>query len=125
MMVTFFLLLLLTVVLVALVVSLHFAKQIVKPKEYSPPNNTAEGPKKHFRTSSIAVMWHELGCPNTLGIQVPVEMQSGKIAIYELCNIERAWNVDWSWYDFEFVRYVDSNVDSKEEKDRPIIKGGV
>ena len=59
-----------------------------------------------IRTSGIMTFWYKHGCPNKLGQEIEVAMQSGKIAVFRLAKIERAWNVDWSWYDFEFVKYL-------------------
>ncbi len=63
-------------------------------------------PPKPFRTHGLAVWWYDHGCPREIGAEVEVKMQSGRTAVFRLVNVERATGVDWSWYDFEFVRYL-------------------
>lgn len=58
-----------------------------------------------FRTHGCATFWYDHGCPNRLGQEINVFMQSGRVAVFKLIKIERATDVDWNWYDFEFVRY--------------------
>jgi hypothetical protein len=62
-------------------------------------------PPKPFRTHGLASWWYDNGCPSKFGTLVREKMQSGRVAVFRLVNVERAWNCDWSWYDFEFVRY--------------------
>ena len=62
-------------------------------------------PPKPFRTNGLAAWWYDNGCPNKVGTLVREKMQSGRVAVFRLGYIERAWNCDWYWYDFEFVRY--------------------
>jgi hypothetical protein len=58
-----------------------------------------------FRTHGCSTFWRNHGSPIVIGSQIDVKMESGKIATFRLCSEELAWNSDWSWYDFEFVRY--------------------
>lgn len=41
-----------------------------------------------------------------VGQEVEIDMKSGKTAIFEVINVERAWNVDWDWIDLRFKRYL-------------------
>jgi len=87
------------------------------PKKYVPPrtpNLPEGGPVLHIRTHGLAIFWHEIGAPKEIGTQVEVNMDSGRIGIYELRNIEPATGTDWSWYDFEFVRYKDTAPSPKD-----------
>ena len=59
-----------------------------------------------IRTASIMTFWFDHGCPNEIGQEIKVAMKSGRWAVFKLVNIEPAWNVDWSWYDFEFIKYL-------------------
>ncbi len=58
-----------------------------------------------IRTHGIATFWYHHGCPDRIGQEIKVAMTSGKTAVFRLSNIEPATGVDWSWYDFDFVRY--------------------
>ena len=59
-----------------------------------------------FRTHGLATFWHDRGCPDKVGDEIKVKMVSGQTAVFKLTNIEPATGVDWSWYDFGFVRYL-------------------
>jgi len=62
-------------------------------------------PPQPFRTNGLAIWWYNHGCPREIGALVCDKMQSGRTAIFRLVNVERATGVDWSWYEFNFVRY--------------------
>ena len=64
-------------------------------------------PPQPFRTHGLAVWWYDHGRPCEIGALVRDKMRSGRTAIFRLVNVEGATGVDWSWYDFEFVRYED------------------
>ena len=96
---------------------LQRSKKPSKDTRYVPPRTPdlpAGGPVLHVRTNGLAVFWYEIGCPRELGTQVDVPMQSGRVGIYELRNVEPAIGVDWSWYDLEFVRYKDTPPSPKD-----------
>lgn len=62
-------------------------------------------PPEPFRTHGLATWWYNHGCPEKIGTLVEDEMKSGRIAIFELVNKERAIGTDWYWYDFKFINY--------------------
>ena len=65
-------------------------------------------------------LWFELGCPREIGTQVEINMESKRVGIYELMNIEPAIGTDWSYYDFEFIRYKDT---ASGPTDNPVSSG--
>jgi hypothetical protein len=77
-------------------------------RKYIPPTakNLANGsPEPHIRTHDIGEFYPKIGSPKKIGTLCEVNMQSGRVAIYRLANIERAGGVDWNWYDLEFLYY--------------------
>ena len=56
-------------------------------------------------THGLAIFWHHHGCPRHIGTEINVQMQSGKTATFRLSRVTPATGVDWSWYEFDFVRY--------------------
>ena len=61
---------------------------------------------KGFRTHGCANFWFDHGCPRETGTEINVKMRSGRTAVFRLAKSEPALDVDWWWYDFEFVRYL-------------------
>jgi hypothetical protein len=59
-----------------------------------------------IRTHGCAIFWHNHGCPKRIGDEIVVPMASGLDAVFRLSKVEPAAGVDWSWYDFDFVRYL-------------------
>ena len=108
------------IIIFAVALLLTVVYPFLKPKverHYKPPVTGPGEPKQHFRTSSLSTFWFEHNCPSEIGAQIVVNMQSGKQAVYELRNIQRAPNVDWNWYDFEFIRYTSPTI-GKEDRPR-------
>ena|GEM_PF-6977081 len=68
----------------------------------------AEPIPRPIRTHGCATFWYNHGCPDRVGVEINVAMMSGKTAVFRLSKIEPATGVDWSWYDFDFVRYLPS-----------------
>ena len=60
---------------------------------------------KPLEIASIHNVYGKIGYPKKIGTKIQAKMRSGKIAVYELTDIEHAWNVDWSWYNFSFSHY--------------------
>lgn len=58
-----------------------------------------------IRTHDNAFLYQQIGKPTKIGDRVDVNMESGKTAVYELVNIERASGTSWNWYDLEFIGY--------------------
>ena len=56
-------------------------------------------------THGLAIFWHHHGCPRHIGTEINVQMQSGQTATFRLSRVTPATGVDWSWYEFDFVRY--------------------
>ena len=90
---------------------------VPEPKKgYEPPKTHAGEPLQHIRCSGISVMYTELREPKEIGTQVEVNMESKQVGIYVLKNIEPT-ATDWSWYDFEFLRYKHP---AASQEDRPV-----
>lgn len=59
-----------------------------------------------FRTHGCANFWYAHACPHDIGTEIVVRMESGRLAAFKLVKREAATGVDWYWYEFEFVRYL-------------------
>lgn len=89
-------------------VTYYYLKKNKKSTAYEPPVAPPgySGPALHIRTHGLAVFWTEIGQPLRVGTQVEVNMKSGRVAIYELKNVEQTNEL--RIFDLEFVRYKDA-----------------
>ena len=79
-------------------------RQFIRWLRREPP--PSEPIPRPFRTHGCANFWYDHGCPDVLGTEIKVAMTSGRTAVFRLSKITPATGVDWSWYDFDFVRYL-------------------
>jgi hypothetical protein len=65
---------------------------------------------ENIRTSQIMNLWTHLNPKPSkvkIGESIEVPMQSGKIGIFKLIDVDWNTNTDWQWYELEFMNYKD------------------